>query len=101
MLNLLIHCISARSAVQVLPVKDECLFHFSNVLLTGLCNSSGNTWFGIITLLMARPKDSLSKNHKPQKQDLFYIHNISDLAILIALSSNIIYNLRGKSLKSP
>ena len=50
---------------------------------------------------MERPKDSLSKNHKPQKQDLFYIHNISDLAILIALSSNIIYNLRGKSLKSP
>ena len=28
LLNLLISCISARSAPQLLSIKDECTFHF-------------------------------------------------------------------------
>ena len=43
LLNLLINCISARSAPQMLPIKGECTFHFLNFLIIGLCNSSANS----------------------------------------------------------
>ena len=41
--SLVINCISARSAPQILSMKGECTFIFLNVLIIGLCNSSTNS----------------------------------------------------------
>ena len=48
--------ISARSAAQILSIKDECIFIFSNFLATGLCSSSDNSLLDVISYLIARPK---------------------------------------------
>ena len=56
LLNLLISCISSRSAPQILSIKDDCTFLFSNVLIIGLCNSSANSSFCIIYFLIAPPE---------------------------------------------
>ena len=53
MLNLFINCISTKLAAQILSLKDEYTFCFSNFLIIGLCNSSTNSWFNIILLLTA------------------------------------------------
>ena len=42
LLDLLSHCISAWSAPQILPLKDEYTFRSSNSLILDLCNSSAN-----------------------------------------------------------
>ena len=42
LLNLLINCISARSALQILSIKVQCTFLFLNFLIIGSCNSSAN-----------------------------------------------------------
>ena len=47
LLNFLINCISARSAPQILPVKDECTFILLNFLKIGLCNFSANSLLDI------------------------------------------------------
>ena len=52
---------SARSTPQILSLKDEYTFRFSNFLIIGLCSSSANSWFGIISLLAAPPEVFLSK----------------------------------------
>ena len=49
LLNLPINCISARSAPQILSMKGDCFFHFLNVLIIGLCNSSANSLFEIFS----------------------------------------------------
>ena len=56
LLNLLINCISARSAPQILSLKDDCTLRFSIFLIIGLCNSSANSWFDIISLLTRHQK---------------------------------------------
>ena len=56
LLNFVINCISVKSAPQISSIKDECTFHFSDFLITGLSNSSVNSWFEIISLLAAPPK---------------------------------------------
>ena len=43
LLNLVNNCISTISAPQILSIKDEYIFHFSNFLIIGLCNSSANS----------------------------------------------------------
>ena len=43
LLNLLINCISANSAPQMLSMKGECTFLLINFLLFALCNSSANS----------------------------------------------------------
>ena len=53
---------SVRSAPQILSLKDEYTFHFSGFLIIGLCSSSNNCWFGIISLLTPLPEDVLMKN---------------------------------------
>ena len=73
--NSFISCISARSAPQTLSLKDGCTVPFSKFLIIGLCNSSANCWFGIISLLIA---PFYQKIYKPLKQDLFDIHHIAD-----------------------
>ena len=70
LLYLLINYISSRSASQILSLKDEYIFGFSNFLITGLCKSSANYWFVIFLLLIADlstsvtalPEYFLSKN---------------------------------------
>ena len=44
LLYLFVNCISARSGPQVLSLKDEYTFCFSNFLIVGLCYSSANFW---------------------------------------------------------
>ena len=101
-LNLLINSISARSAPQILSIKDQRTFRFSNFLIIGPCNSLTNSWFDILSFLivppanlfcLARvanvsdrarvaallaPKVFLSKIYKPLKQDHVDIHHILD-----------------------
>ena len=51
LLNLQINCISAKSAPQILSLKDEITLPFSNFPVIGLCNSSLKSkehWFRII-----------------------------------------------------
>ena len=57
-----ISCISARLAPQISSLKDEYTFHFSNFLITSLCNSSTNYWFNITSLLTLLPENFLLKN---------------------------------------
>ena len=61
LLNLLISCISARYAPQILSMKGECTFLTLN-LITGLCNSSANCWSDIFSFLTPLPEVFLSKN---------------------------------------
>ena len=49
--NLFIHCISAALAPQILSIKNECTFCFSNFQIIPLCNSSVNRWFDIFSFL--------------------------------------------------
>ena len=53
LLNLLINWISARTTIQ-----------FLNFLIIGLCNSSANSWFGILSFLIPPPQIFLSKDLK-------------------------------------
>ena len=48
-LIVLINCISARSMLTTLPIKDECSFHFPNFRTIGLCSSSANCWVDIFS----------------------------------------------------
>ena len=57
LLNLLNNCISARSTPQILSIKDKCTFHFSYILIIGLCNSSANSLSCMISFLAAPPAD--------------------------------------------
>ena len=41
---------SAKSAPQVISIKDEYTFRFSGFLMTGLCKSLGNSSFQMIPL---------------------------------------------------
>ena len=56
LLNLLIYCISARSASQILFMKVKCTFLFLNFLIIGLCNSSAYSLVEIISFLMPLPE---------------------------------------------
>ena len=53
LLNLLINWISARTTIQ-----------FLNFLIIGLCNSSANSWFDILSFLIPPPQIFLSKELK-------------------------------------
>ena len=48
LLNLLTSCISAKSAPQILSIKDECTFLFLSILIIGLCNPWADSLLGII-----------------------------------------------------
>ena len=79
LLNLLISCVSAKSAHQILPIKGECTFLLLNFLIIGLCSSSANCLLEIISFLIPLPEGFFyQKIYKPLKQDPFDIHHISD-----------------------
>ena len=50
--KLLINCISARSALQILSIKGRCTFLFANFLIISLCNSSANSLLEKISFLV-------------------------------------------------
>ena len=99
-LNLFYNWISARLAPQILSVKVESTFRFSSFLIIGLCNSSANSWFEIISLLSVSPED-FQQIYKPIKQVCVDTHHVLDMSILKALTLNIpsAAVLLGKSLK--
>ena len=51
--NLLINCISARSAPQIFFIKGESTFRFCKFLMIGLCNSSANSLLDTSSFLIA------------------------------------------------
>ena len=69
LLNLLIICISTRSALQILSIKDDSTFRFLNFLIFASCNSSANChvaksigrWLSIILILTVPQDIFLSK----------------------------------------
>ena len=62
LLYLLINCICARSASQLLSIKGEGTFHLLNFLIIDLCNSSANSLLEIFSFLIPLPEVFLSKN---------------------------------------
>ena len=68
LLNLLINCISVRSAPQLLSIKGDCTFLLLNFLIIGLCNPSVNCrlaksdgrWSDKFSFLIPLPKADLS-----------------------------------------
>ena len=65
LLNLLINCILARSACQILSIKGERTSFFSNFLIIGLFNLSANYLFDIFSFLIV---------------DLFYVARIAKVS---------------------
>ena len=59
LLNFLINCTSERSAPQILSIKGENAFRFSNFLIIGLCNSSARSLLDMISFLIAPPANLL------------------------------------------
>ena len=105
----LIYFISAKSAPQILYMRGECTFCFSNFLTVGLCNSFANSSFletlpGLILVFLLVIEVFYQKNYKQLKQVHVDIHHISIFfATLNILSSNTLSAavFLGKSLKSP
>ena len=62
LLNLLINCISAKSASQMVSIKDDCTFLSSNFLVIGLCNSYANSLLDIISFLTIPSEVFLTKH---------------------------------------
>ena len=62
LLNLLISCISAKSAAQMLSIKGECSFLLLIFLIFHLCNSSANCLLEIFPFLIPLSEDPLSKH---------------------------------------
>ena len=44
LLYLFVYCISTRAAPQIMYLRGEYTFRFTNFLIIGLCNSSVNSW---------------------------------------------------------
>ena len=45
------NCISAKSAPQILSIKDKHSFAYLTFLIIGLCNSSAGSLFKIVSFL--------------------------------------------------
>ena len=56
-MNLNKNCISAKPIPQILSIKDECSFLFSNFLITGLCNCLANYLLDMISFLTVPPEE--------------------------------------------
>ena len=59
LISLLIKCIPARSAPQILSIQDEPTFFLLKFLIIGLCNSSANSLLEIISFTILQPEDFL------------------------------------------
>ena len=78
LLNLLINCISAKSAPQILPIKGECTFLLLNIPIIGLCNSSANSLLEIFSFSIPLPELFYQKIYRPLMQVHVDIHHISN-----------------------
>ena len=56
LIYLLVNCVSAESACEMLTLRNVYTFHFLDFLIIGLCNFSANCWFDIITVLIGPPE---------------------------------------------
>ena len=72
-LNLLLNCISAKSAPRTFSIKGECTFPLLKFLITGLCNSSASSLLEAISFLVADLFASVKA--QPEK---FFIEKIID-----------------------
>ena len=77
LINLIINCISARSAPQILSIKGECTFHLLNFLIISFCNSSADCLFEIFSFLIPLPEVFYQKIYRPLKR-VHDIHLILD-----------------------
>ena len=78
LLSLLINCISARSAPQMLSIKAECTFLLLSFLIIGLCSSSANSLLEIFSFLTVPCGLFLLKIYKPLKQIHIDVHHLLD-----------------------
>ena len=78
LLNLLVSCISAISAPQMLSLKSECTFLILNFLITDLCNASANSLLEMISFLTVPSDVFYQKVYKPLKQCYVDIRHILD-----------------------
>ena len=110
LLNLLIICASARYPLQILSIKGECTFIFSDILIFGFYNSLANSLFDIFSFFIAPPEANLSANKADclskelntfEVSPRWYPSYFVFLAILNALSCHILSEtvLLVKSLK--
>ena len=77
--NLHIIYISVGLVPQVLSVKSEWTFLFSNVLIIGFCKSAANSLFEIFPFLVSLPQNFFyQKIYRPLKEVRVEIHHISD-----------------------
>ena len=61
LLNLLIKCVSVRLEPQILSIKVEWILLFLRFLIIDFCNYSANSWFEILSFLIAPPEAYLSR----------------------------------------
>ena len=61
-----------------MSVKAECTFVYLNLLITGLCNSSANSFLDIISFLIVPPHFFYQKIYQPLKQFYVNSHHIVD-----------------------
>ena len=61
-LNLLINCISSKSAPQILSIKGECTFSLLNFPVIVFSNSFANSLLQIFSFLIPLPEVYLSKS---------------------------------------
>ena len=59
--DLLIICISAKSAPQILSIKGDCTFLSLNILIIGLCNSFASSLLEKFSFVIPLPEIFLSK----------------------------------------
>ena len=62
LLNLLVNCVSARSAPQTLSMIGDCAFLLLNFQIISLCNLSASCWSDILSFLIPLAEVFLSKN---------------------------------------
>ena len=77
LLDLLINCISTRSAPQILSIKGGFTFPFSNFLIIDLCNSSVYSLFEIFLFLITLLPNLFAC---VAEQSPFDIHHILDFS---------------------
>ena len=79
LLNILINCISASSALQILSMYVEYTFFFLNFQIIVLCNSCINCQSDIFPPLPKNLFTGVAEPiYKPLKQDLFDTQHIED-----------------------
>ena len=75
LLNLRINCTSARLALQILSIKDDCNFLFKYFLIIGFCNAFVNSLYEILSFLIRLPQFFYQKICRPFKQVHVDIHS--------------------------